>query len=249
MANVAKKLTDLIGNTPLLEFSNFNASKGLKAKLIGKLEYFNPAGSVKDRIALAMIEDAEQKGLLKPGATIIEPTSGNTGVGLAMWKMEDNELILLLKQNSKEAFTALYKKYWRQVYNFSRLYLTNQDTAEEVVQEVFIKVWEGRDFMREDDNFKGLMFIITRNLIFNQHRKNLNEDFYKMTVLAAMEDSYDIEEEIEAKKYKAVKASLLFCFNNNISSLSSIFHIQNVCKYKRFYFTRQKVKNKIYPLK
>ena len=83
MANVAKKLTDLIGNTPLLEFSNFNASKGLKAKLIGKLEYFNPAGSVKDRIALAMIEDAEQKGLLKPGATIIEPTSGNTGVGLA----------------------------------------------------------------------------------------------------------------------------------------------------------------------
>ena len=80
---IAKKLTDLIGNTPLLEFSNFNASKGLKAKVIGKLEYFNPASSVKDRIALAMIEDAEEKGLLKPGATIIEPTSGNTGVGLA----------------------------------------------------------------------------------------------------------------------------------------------------------------------
>ena len=80
---IAKKLTDLIGNTPLLEFSNFNASKGLKAKVIGKLEYFNPAGSVKDRIALAIIEDAEEKGLLKPGATIIEPTSGNTGVGLA----------------------------------------------------------------------------------------------------------------------------------------------------------------------
>ena len=80
---IAKKLTDLIGNTPLLEFSNFNASKGLKAKVIGKLEYFNPAGSVKDRIALAMIEDAEEKGLLKPGATIIEPTSGNTGIGLA----------------------------------------------------------------------------------------------------------------------------------------------------------------------
>lgn len=83
MANVAKKLTELVGNTPLLEFSNFNASKGLKAKVIGKLEYFNPAGSVKDRIALAMIEDAEEKGRLKPGATIIEPTSGNTGVGLA----------------------------------------------------------------------------------------------------------------------------------------------------------------------
>lgn len=83
MARIARQLTDLVGNTPLLEFSNFNASKGLKAQVIGELEYFNPAGSVKDRIALAMIEDAEAKGLLKPGATIIEPTSGNTGVGLA----------------------------------------------------------------------------------------------------------------------------------------------------------------------
>lgn len=83
MAHIAKKLTDLVGNTPLLELSNFNASKNLNATVIGKLEYFNPAGSVKDRIALAMIEDAEEKGLLKPGATIIEPTSGNTGVGLA----------------------------------------------------------------------------------------------------------------------------------------------------------------------
>lgn len=83
MAKIAKHLTDLIGHTPLLEFSNFNANKGLKAHLIGKLEYFNPAGSVKDRIALAMIEDAEERGLLKPGATLIEPTSGNTGVGLA----------------------------------------------------------------------------------------------------------------------------------------------------------------------
>ena len=83
MARIARQLTDLVGNTPLLEFSNFNASTGLKAQVIGKLEYFNPAGSVKDRIALAMIEDAEAKGLLKPGATIIEPTSGNTGVGLA----------------------------------------------------------------------------------------------------------------------------------------------------------------------
>ncbi|WP_293717012.1 RNA polymerase sigma-70 factor [uncultured Parabacteroides sp.] len=113
--------------------------------------------------------------------------------------MEENELILLLKQSSKEAFTTLYKKYWKQVYNFSRLYLTSQEVAEEVVQEVFIKVWESRDFVREEDNFKGLLFIITRNLIFNMHRKNVNEDFYKITVLSAMESSYDIEEEIEAK--------------------------------------------------
>lgn len=83
MGKIAKQLTDLIGNTPLLELSNYNKSKGLKAKLVVKLEYFNPAGSVKDRIALAMIEDAEAKGILVPGATIIEPTSGNTGVSLA----------------------------------------------------------------------------------------------------------------------------------------------------------------------
>ena len=83
MSKIAKQLTDLVGNTPLLELSNYNAAKGLPATIIAKLEYFNPAGSVKDRIALAMINDAEAKGLLKPGATIIEPTSGNTGVGLA----------------------------------------------------------------------------------------------------------------------------------------------------------------------
>lgn len=83
MKKIAQHLTDLVGNTPLLELSNYSKSKGLKARVIAKLEYFNPAGSVKDRVALAMIETAEAKGLLKPGATIIEPTSGNTGVGLA----------------------------------------------------------------------------------------------------------------------------------------------------------------------
>ena len=83
MKKIAKPLTDLVGNTPLLELSNYNKAKGLKARLIVKLESFNPAGSVKDRVALAMIEDAEASGLLNPGATIIEPTSGNTGIGLA----------------------------------------------------------------------------------------------------------------------------------------------------------------------
>jgi cysteine synthase A len=83
MKKIVDRLTDLVGNTPLLELNNYNKNKGLKARVIAKLEYFNPAGSVKDRVALAMIEDAEAKGLLKPGATLIEPTSGNTGVGLA----------------------------------------------------------------------------------------------------------------------------------------------------------------------
>lgn len=81
--NIAKKLTDLIGNTPLLELTNFNKKYALKGRIIAKLEYFNPLGSVKDRIGFAMIEDAERKGILKPDSVIIEPTSGNTGIGLA----------------------------------------------------------------------------------------------------------------------------------------------------------------------
>ena len=78
MSKVAKSLTELVGNTPLLELNNFVKKHQLKARILVKLEYFNPAGSVKDRVALAMIEDAEQRGLLQPGATLIEPTSGNT---------------------------------------------------------------------------------------------------------------------------------------------------------------------------
>ena len=84
MAKIAKKLTELIGNTPLLQLSNYSDNKHLLANVIVKIEAFNPAGCVKERIALAMIEDAEKSGLLKPGAVIIEPTSGNTGIGLAM---------------------------------------------------------------------------------------------------------------------------------------------------------------------
>ena len=83
MSKVAQSLTELVGNTPLLEINNFVKKHQLKARILVKLEYFNPAGSVKDRVALAMIEEAEQRGLLQPGATLIEPTSGNTGVGLA----------------------------------------------------------------------------------------------------------------------------------------------------------------------
>lgn len=83
MSNIAKSLTDLIGNTPLLELTNYNKANNLDAKVIGKLEYFNPASSVKDRIGYAMVKDAEDKGLLKEGFTIIEPTSGNTGIALA----------------------------------------------------------------------------------------------------------------------------------------------------------------------
>ena len=83
MSKIVKSLTELIGNTPLLSLTNYNKKHAPNAEIIAKLEYFNPAGSVKDRIGKALIEDAEQKGLLKPGSVIIEPTSGNTGIGLA----------------------------------------------------------------------------------------------------------------------------------------------------------------------
>lgn len=83
MAKIAKNLTDLIGNTPLLELANYNKSNNLEAKLVAKLEYFNPASSVKDRIGYAMIKDAEEKGLINKDTVIIEPTSGNTGIALA----------------------------------------------------------------------------------------------------------------------------------------------------------------------
>ena len=83
MANIYKSITELVGRTPILEVSNIEKELNLEARVLVKLEYFNPAGSVKDRVALNMIEDAEAKGLIRPGATIIEPTSGNTGIGLA----------------------------------------------------------------------------------------------------------------------------------------------------------------------
>ncbi|MCL2018472.1 MAG: cysteine synthase A [Oscillospiraceae bacterium] len=90
-----QKMSDLIGKTPLLRLSNYEREQGLSAVLLGKLEYFNPAGSVKDRIAKAMIEDAEEKGLLKPNSVIIEPTSGNTGIGLAAIAASKNYRIIL----------------------------------------------------------------------------------------------------------------------------------------------------------
>jgi cysteine synthase A len=83
MSKISRSFTDLVGKTPMMQLANIEKEQGLNAKIIAKLEYFNPAGSVKDRIAKAMIEDAEQKGILKKGSVIIEPTSGNTGIGLA----------------------------------------------------------------------------------------------------------------------------------------------------------------------
>ena len=116
MAKIAKQLTDLIGNTPLLELSKFSKAKGLETPIIAKVEFFNPGGSVKDRIALAMIEDAEKKGLLKPGATIIEPTSGNTGVGLALVSaVKGYKLILTMPETMSVERRNLVKAYGAEV--------------------------------------------------------------------------------------------------------------------------------------
>ena len=89
MSNVYTSADQLIGKTPLLELTHIEKQYGLKAKILAKLEYFNPAGSVKDRIAKAMIDDAEASGKLKPGSVIIEPTSGNTGIALPRWRQRE----------------------------------------------------------------------------------------------------------------------------------------------------------------
>ena len=113
---IAKSLLELVGKTPLLELNKFSSSKGIDTPIIAKVEYFNPGGSVKDRIALAMIEDAEAKGLLKPGATIIEPTSGNTGVGLALVSaVKGYHLILTMPDTMSVERRNLVKAYGAEV--------------------------------------------------------------------------------------------------------------------------------------
>ena len=116
MTKIAKKLTDLIGNTPLVELEKFSKSNGLDTPIIAKVEFFNPGGSVKDRIALAMVEDAEKRGILKPGATIIEPTSGNTGVGLALVSaVKGYHLILTMPDTMSVERRNLVKAYGAEV--------------------------------------------------------------------------------------------------------------------------------------
>ena len=112
MERIAERLTDLVGNTPLLELNNYRERMNLGARVVAKLEYFNPAGSVKDRVALAMIEDAERSGRLRPGATLIEPTSGNTGVGLALVSaVKGYTLILTMPETMSEERRKLLQAY------------------------------------------------------------------------------------------------------------------------------------------
>ena len=116
MTKIHTSLTELIGKTPLLELSNYNKKHSLKAKIIGKLEYFNPAGSIKDRVAYAMITDAEEKGLLKPGSVIIEPTSGNTGIGLAaVAAARGYKVILTMPETMSMERRSLLKAYGAEI--------------------------------------------------------------------------------------------------------------------------------------
>ena len=116
MKKIAQQLTDLIGNTPLLALNKFSSQRGIATPVVAKVEYFNPGGSVKDRIALAMIEDAEKNGILKPGATLIEPTSGNTGVGLALVAaVKGYHLILTMPETMSVERRNLVKAYGAEV--------------------------------------------------------------------------------------------------------------------------------------
>lgn len=119
--------------------------------------------------------------------------------------MNEKETIVQLRDGDHEAFSLIYKTYWSQVYNFCRLYITSIEDSKEVVQQVFLKVWEARTLIKENENFKGFLFIITRNIIFNQSKKKFNENFYKLSVLNAFgqsnaEAQYEIEEEIAAEQ-------------------------------------------------
>ncbi len=116
MTKIAKQLTELVGETPMLEIGRFSKLRGVETPLTVKVEFFNPGGSVKDRVALAMIEDAEKKGILTPGATIIEPTSGNTGVGLALVAaVKGYKLILTMPETMSVERRNLVKAYGAEV--------------------------------------------------------------------------------------------------------------------------------------
>lgn len=124
--------------------------------------------------------------------------------------MNEKESIVKLRDNNdKDSFAFLYNLYWAKVYNFAQLYITSLVDVEEVVQEVFIKIWENRSSLKEEQNFEGYLFIVMRNLIFNRSRKNLNETFYQLSVLEAVDESYSIEEEMDAANLKVHIESLI----------------------------------------
>ena len=116
--------------------------------------------------------------------------------------MTHKELIKKFKEGDEEAFSAIYKLYWEKVYHFSSLYITSPEDVAEVVQEVFIKLWEAKHLVDEEQSFEGFLFIITRNKVFNHSRKQLNYAFLKVTVLQSIEKSYEEEDKLEMSDLK-----------------------------------------------
>lgn len=116
--------------------------------------------------------------------------------------MEEKSILEQVKVGNATAFALLYDHYWLKVYNFAQLYIISSSEISEVVQDVFVKVWEAKELLDVEKNFDGFLFMITRNIIFNYSRKHFNELNFKMTVLKGFENSYDMEEELDAADLK-----------------------------------------------
>lgn len=119
-----------------------------------------------------------------------------------VFDMDERAVLCELKKGDKSAFEFLYKRYWAKVFNFTKLYVSLNAEAEEIVHVVFIKLWENRVCVDEDKNFQGFLFIVTRNTIFNRSRRSFNDSFYDLTVVEVAEESYCIEEELEVSNLK-----------------------------------------------
>lgn len=116
--------------------------------------------------------------------------------------MEDRDLLEKIKVGDTNAFAMLYDQYWLKVYNFAQLYIKSNSEITEVVQDVFVKVWEARRLLDTSKNFDGFLFFITRNIIFNYSRKHFNELNFKLTVLKGLENTYNMEDELDAADLK-----------------------------------------------
>ena len=143
---------------------------------------------------------------------------------------EGDDILEKVKVGDASAFSLLYDLYWLKVYNFARLYITSSSAISEVVQDVFVKLWESREFLDVTKNFDGFLFMITRNIIFNYSRRYFNELNFKMTVLKGIENSYDIEEELDAadlKNYIDKLISQLPARRQQIFRMSREEHLSN----------------------
>lgn len=123
--------------------------------------------------------------------------------------MEEKSVLEKVKVGDTVAFSLLYERYWLKVYDFTRLYIISSSEVSEVVQDVFVKVWESKEQLDTEKNFDGFLFMITRNIIFNYSRRYFNELNFKMTVLKGLESSYDMEEELDAADLKNYIDSLI----------------------------------------